>query len=105
MIRTLLFSTLALTTTALPLSAQTPTGPVQSAAHGAVKGTATVGQGIVQGTGQAGQGIAQGSASMARGAGQATVGVARGAGTMAAKTGRGAWCIFTLGYACSGARL
>ena len=99
MIRTLLFSTLALTATALPLSAQTPTGPVQSAAQGAVK-SATVGQGIVQGTGQAGQGIAQGSASMARGAGQATVGVARGAGTMAAKTGRGAWCIVTLGYAC-----
>ena len=38
MIRTLLFSTLALTATALPLSAQAPTGPVQSAAHGAVKG-------------------------------------------------------------------
>jgi hypothetical protein len=42
MIRTLLFSTLALTATALPLSAQTPTGPVQSAAQGAVKGTARV---------------------------------------------------------------
>ncbi len=46
MIRTLLLSTLALTATALPLSAQTPTGPVQSAAQGAVKGTATVGQAL-----------------------------------------------------------
>ena len=84
----------------LPLSAQTPSGPVQGAVQGTVKGTATVGQGVVQGAGQAGQGIAQGSANLARGAGQATVGVTRGVGTVAAKTGRGTWCIVTLGYGC-----
>jgi hypothetical protein len=100
MIRTLLLSTVLITATYLPLWAQTPGGPVQSAVRGTVKGTATVGQGIAQGAGQAGQGIAQGSASMARGAGQATVGLARGTATVATKTGQGAWCIVTLGYGC-----
>jgi hypothetical protein len=100
MTRMLLLATVSFAATTLPLPAQTPNGPMQSAVQGTVKGTAMVGQGVVQGTGQAGQGIAQGSASVARGAGQATVGVARGAGTVAAKTGRGAWCIVTLGYGC-----
>ena len=78
--RILVYAALSLVATALPLSAETPNGPVQGAVQGTVKGTATIGQGLVQGTGQAGQGIAQGSASVARGAGQATVGVARGVG-------------------------
>jgi hypothetical protein len=64
--RIVLFAALSLAATTVPLSAQTPNGPVQGAVQGTVKGTATVGQGIVQGTGQAGQGIAQGSASVAR---------------------------------------
>jgi hypothetical protein len=100
MTRMLILATFSLAATTLPLTAQTPNGPVQSAVQGTVKGTATVGQGVVQGAGQAGQGIAQGSASVARGAGQAAVGVARGTGTVAAKTGKGAWCILTLGYNC-----
>ena len=84
--RIVVYAALSLVATALPLSAETPNGPVQGAVQGTVKGTATIGQGLVQGTGQAGQGIAQGSASVARGAGQATVGVARGVGTVATKT-------------------
>jgi hypothetical protein len=65
--RIVLYAALSLVATVLPLSAETPNGPVQGAVQGTAKGTATIGQGIVQGTGQAGQGIAQGSASVARG--------------------------------------
>ena len=76
--RIVVYAALSLVAT-LPLSAETPNGPVQGAVQGTVKGTAT---------------------SVARGAGQATVGVARGVGTVATKTGKGAWCIVTLGYGC-----
>jgi hypothetical protein len=58
MTRMLLLATVSLAATTLPLPAQTPNGPMQSAVQGTVKGTAMVGQGVVQGTGQAGQGIA-----------------------------------------------
>ena len=47
--RIIIVAALSLAATALPLSAQTPNGPVQGAVQGAVKGTATIGQGIVQG--------------------------------------------------------
>ena len=58
--RIVLYAALSLVATALPLSAETPNGPVQGAVQGTVKGTATIGQGLVQGTGQAGQGLPRG---------------------------------------------
>ena len=55
--RIVLFAALSLAATTLPLSAQTPSGPVQGAVQGTVKGTATVGQGIVQGLDKLARGL------------------------------------------------
>ena len=63
---------------AMPLPADSKTGPLR---------------GVAQGTAQVGVGVA-------RGAGQAGVGVARGAATVARSTGRGVRCVVTLGNRC-----
>jgi hypothetical protein len=54
MMRMLLVAMFSLVAATLPLTAQTPSGPVQGAVQGTVKGTATVGQGVVQGAGGSG---------------------------------------------------
>ena len=47
--RVLLTAIVLLAAANLPLSAQSPSGPVQGAVQRTVKGTATVGQGVIQG--------------------------------------------------------